>query len=104
MTPLVGVFLVCGAFYAGAQTIGKRRSRQKALWLKPPDGQAQRASFRFSTRVYIVRCWEEQAQRDDQRVTRYSLEVPTDGLRCGYTSAEALLQALSMQLTSTHEA
>ena len=34
---------------------------------------------------------------------RYALDVPATGQRCGFTSAEALLDTLSMELTGTQE-
>lgn len=100
MGPVVSLCLACSAFLVGTHLFTTHRGKKNMLWLLEPDGRAKSPALPFSTRVYIVRAWTERTRRDDQSVTRYVLEGPTTGRRHGYTSVEALLEALSMELTS----
>lgn len=53
----------------------------------------------FSYRVYIVRCWEEQASGlYKEPISRFSLDIPTTGERCGFVNQDALLEALRQEL------
>jgi len=99
--PFIQVSLFCGVCYLGVQALMKHRARPKALWLMSANGLTKRGCW--SSRVYIIRCWKERTQQDDQNAMRYSLENPTTGQRCGYMSAERLLETLAMELTGAQE-
>jgi hypothetical protein len=50
-------------------------------------------------KVYVVRYWEEQDVPSNRRICRFTLEIPATGQRFGFTSPEALMQALEQRLT-----
>src|SRR5574341_908747 len=104
MIALVNVILICGVFCVGVQTLVNRSPKKKNLWLVKSRSPIQKVYLPVSTRIYIIRCWKERTWRGNKSVMRYTLEDPASGQRCGYTTAEALLQALSMELTSAQEA
>lgn len=104
MISLVNAILVCGIFYVGVHTLVNRSPKKKNIWLAKPGSPAQKVFLPFSTRIYIIRCWKERTQRGRESVIRYTLEDPASGRRCGYTTPEALLQTLSMELTSAQAA
>ncbi|MBV7339785.1 hypothetical protein KFU94_68550 [Chloroflexi bacterium TSY] len=49
-------------------------------------------------RIFIVRCWTEQATEDRQQIARFTLDVPATGKRYGFVTREALLDALELVL------
>ena len=100
MISLVNAILVCGIFYVGVHSLVNRSPKKKNIWLAKPGSPTQKVFLPFSTRIYIIRCWKERSQRGRASVMRYTLEDPASGRRCGYTTPEALLQTLSMELTS----
>lgn len=104
MISLVNVIVVCGVFYVGAYSLVNRSPKKKNIWLAKPGSPAQKVFLPFSTRIYIIRCWKERTQRGREGVVRYTLEDPASGRRCGYTTPEALLKTLSMELTSAQTA
>lgn len=101
MLPFIQVSLLCGMCYVGLQALMKHRATPKALWLMSANRCTTRGCW--SSRVYIIRCWKERTQPDAQPALRYSLENPTTGQRCGYISADRLLETLAMELTGTQE-
>ena len=100
---LVNALLVCVLCGAGFSTLTRWRTTAKKLWLVKTESPPSTVRVPLFTRVYIVRCWQEHTRRDDEIVVRYALDIPATGQRCGYTSAEALLDTLSMELTGTQE-
>ena len=103
MLSLVNAVLVCGIFYVGIYTVVNRSPKKKNLWLVKPGSPTQKVFLPFSTRIYIIRCWKERTQRGRESVMRYTLEDPASGRRYGYTTPEALLQTLAVELTSAQE-
>ena len=104
MISLVNTILVCGIFYVGMHTLVNRSPKKKNIWLAKPGSPTQKVFLPFSTRIYIIRCWKERRQRGHESVIRYTLEDPASGRRRGYTTPEALLKTLSMELTSAQAA
>jgi hypothetical protein len=103
MLTLVQFGLLCGVVYAGAHTLIKQRSKPKALWLVPANGLPKSSLLPLLSRVYIIRCWKERTSQQSQGVMRYVLEIPATGQRCGYMSAEGLLETLARELTQAQE-
>ena len=103
MALLLNLCLVGGAAYLGARVLNKRQTKDKKRWLARSDDSAKRRLLPFSTRIYVVRAWQEQSQQDEQPVTRYALTVPSTDLRYGFNNPEELLDALSKELTRTQE-
>jgi len=102
MISLVNTVLVCGIFYVGIYTL-VHRPKKKNLWLAKPGSPTPKVFLPFSTRIYIIRCWTERTRRGRESVVRYTLEDPALGRRYGYTTPEALLKTLSMELTGAPE-
>lgn len=100
MISLVNTLLVCGIFYVGAHSLINRSPKKKNIWLAKPGSPTQKVFLPFSTRIYIIRCWKERTQRGRESVMRYTLEDPASGRRRGYTTPEALLHTLSVELAS----
>ncbi len=99
-----GIFMLChialvlGAVYLGSQGITHYRARQNKSWLLKPSDHLKRDLKPGSTRVYIVRTWQERGWLNNSAVTRYALEEPSTGRRYGFASSEALLEGLSADL------
>jgi len=104
VVPLVDALLVCVLCGAGFRTWSRWRTMVKKPWFAKTESPTNTVRVPLFTRVYIVRCWQERTRRDDETVVRYALDIHATGQRCGFTSAEALLDALSMELTGTQEA
>jgi hypothetical protein len=100
---VVDALLVCVLCGAGFGTWTRWRITAKKPWLAKTENPTNTVRVPLFTRVYIVRCWQEHTRRDDETVVRYALDVLATGQRCGFTSAEALLDTLSMELTGTQE-
>ena len=103
MALLLNLCLVGGAAYLGSRVLTKRQTKDKKRWLMRSDDPAKKRRLPLSTRIYVVRAWQEQSQQDDQPVTRYALTVPSTDLRCGFNNPEALLEALSQELRRTQD-
>jgi len=103
VVPLVDALLVCVLCGAGFGALTRWRTTAKKLWLAKTESPTNTVRVPLFTRVYIVRCWQEHTRRDDETVVRYALDVLATGQRCGFTSAEALLDTLSLELTGTQE-
>ena len=101
---LVNALLVCALCGIGWGTVARRRKTAKRQWFAKRDTPAKKVHVPFCTRVYVVRCWQEHTTPDHEVVMRYALDIPTTGQRRGFTSTEALLDTLSTELTSAHEA
>jgi hypothetical protein len=101
---LVNALLICVLCGVGLRTFAKRRKTAKKQWFAKLDSPSKKVRVPFFTRVYVVRCWQEHTRRDHEIVMRYALDSPTTGQRCGFTSAEALLDTLSVELTSAQAA
>jgi hypothetical protein len=101
---LLDLFVLGGICYAGSHILLKCQRKQKALWLSTPKNRIARSPKSLSTRVYIVRCWQERLRSDGHSVTRYSLDIPTTGERYGYANATLLLDKLTTVLTKTPRA
>ena len=104
MVPLVDALLVCVLCGAGFGVLTRWRTTAKKPWFAKTESPTNAVRVPLFTRVYIVRCWQERTKRDDETVMRYALDIPATGQRCGFTSAEALLDTLSMELTGMQEA
>ncbi len=98
MLMLCNIALVCGAAYLGVRGVTHLRDRQKKSWLLKPGDHLKRDLKPGSTRVYIVRSWQERGWLKTSSVTRYALEEPSTGRRYGFISSEALLEGLSADL------
>ena len=92
------IALACGAAYLGVQGLAHFRSRQNKSWLLNPSDHLKRDLKPGSTRVYIVRTWQERSWLKTSAVTRYALEDPSTGRRYGFANAEALSEALASEL------
>ncbi|ETW99600.1 MAG: hypothetical protein ETSY1_14410 [Candidatus Entotheonella factor] len=95
---LCHIALVLGVAYLGSQGVSHYRARQNKSWLLKPSDHLKRDLKPGSTRVYIVRTWQERSWLNNSAVTRYALEEPSTGRRYGFASAEALLEGLSADL------
>jgi hypothetical protein len=104
VVPLVDALLVCVLCGVGFRVMTRWRTTAKKPWFAKIESPTNTVRGPFFTRVYIVRCWREHTRRDEETVMRYALDVPATGQRCGFTSAEALLDTLSMELTGAQEA
>lgn len=51
-------------------------------------------------RICIIRSWSELGDDIEPTHWRYTLEIPASNLRRGFTTREALLDALSQALTN----
>ena len=100
---VVDALLVCILCGAGFRTLTRWRITAKKPWLSKTESPTNTVHVPLFTRVYIVRCWQEHTRRDDETVVRYALDVLATGQRCGFTSAEALLDTLAMELAGTPE-
>ena len=104
MIPLVDFMLLCGVCYVGMQAFGKRSAKKNASWLvQPVRSPAPPGRLPFSTRLYIIRCWNERTRQGNPDVMRYTLEDPASGRRYGYSTAEALIHTLLLELTNAPE-
>jgi hypothetical protein len=101
---LVNALLVCALCGIGFRTFVKHRTTAKKPWFTKPDTPAQKVRVPFFTCVYVARCWQELTTPGREIVMRYALDTPATGQRRGFTSPEALLDALSMELASAQEA
>lgn len=95
---LCNIVLVCGAAYLGVQGLSRYRARRNQSWLLKPSDHLKRDLKPGSTRVYIVRTWQERGWLRTSSVTRYALEEPATGRRYGFASAEALLEGVAREL------
>ncbi len=98
MFMLCNIALVCGAAYVGVQGLTHYRARQNKSWLLKPSDHLKRDLKSGSTRLYIVRTWQERSWLSTSTVTRYALEEPSTGKRYGFADAEALLEGLSTEM------
>lgn len=95
---LCDIALVCGAAYLGGWGVARYRARQRQSWLLDPSEHLKRDLKPGSTRIYVVRSWQERRWLSTSTVTRYALEEPAAGRRYGFASADALLDGLSAEL------
>jgi len=96
---LCNIALAFGAAFFGVQGFAHYRAKQNQSWLLKPSDHLKRDLKPGSTRVYIVRTWQEQGLLRISVVDRYALEEPATGRRYGFANAEALLEGLSTELT-----
>lgn len=100
---VVDALLVCILCSAGFRTWTRWRITAKKPWLTQTENPTNTVHVPLFTRVYIVRCWQEHTRQDDETLMRYALDILATGQRCGFTSAEALLDTLSIELARTPE-
>jgi hypothetical protein len=98
MFMLCNIALVCGAAYLGVQGLSRYRARRHQSWLLKPSNHLKRDLKPGSTRIYIVRTWQERGWLSTSSVTRYALEEPATGRRYGFASSEALLGGISTEM------
>jgi len=101
---LINMGIACGAGYIGAKIFLKRRAKHQTQWLIKTENLLPRPASPRATCPYIVRCWHERVAQTDHSVVRYALDIPATRQRHGYTSAEALLERLGMELTQVQQA
>ena len=104
MTILINALLVSAMCGVGFCTLVRRRTTAKKLWFARPDNPVQKVRVPLFTYVYVVRCWQEHTPPGHEIVMRYALDIPATGQRRGFTSIEALLDTLSLELTNVQEA
>ena len=101
---LVNALLLCALCGVGFRSFVKHRTTAKKPWLAKSDPPVPKVHVPFFTCVYVARCWQERTTPGRAMVMRYALDTPATGQRRGFTSPEALLDALSMEFASAQEA
>jgi hypothetical protein len=75
---LVNALLCCVLCGVGLRTFVKRRTTAKKQWFTELGNPAQRVRVPFFTRVYVVRCRQEQTTQGHKIVSRYALHIGKD--------------------------
>src|SRR5262245_2293893 len=99
MITWTSLLLVGGLCMVGIRAFFTHRTQPTKRWLIYPDVEALPTDVSNGTRIYVVRSWHEDTQRDHAVVRRYALEDPVTGHRWGFPNADGLLDTLAHALT-----
>ena len=114
MGSILSICLAGSILYLGLKSLSLTKTQKQYAWLTKNgvqnslpacveaidtpdevdiDGQViQTIAAPYQT--YIVRCWQTGIEENGQLILRFTLDVPATGQRFGFTSLEALTEAL----------